>query len=183
MRSNICQTFVTCSQPIASTGLSEATFIWEASFIKGSLWTILSAKFGDKTDRLLEHHLANKPFQPQTWQSTGARMNNIWLWRLATYFWNLIDQNHKRFRLQKFFHVLQEIFIKIHALAQNQFLYSRPWCRCCLFYKVSKVLVSALTDGIISCKMFNFQIYIQSYARTLGQYFHSQQSQHTNIAG
>ena len=51
------------------------------------------------------------------------------------------------------------------------------------FYQVSKVLMSALTDGIISPKMFNFGIYIESYARTLGQYFHSQQSQQKDVAG
>ena len=34
--------------------------------------------------------------------------------------------------------------------------------------------MSALTDGIISSKMFKFEIYIESYAHTLGQYFHSQ---------
>ena len=97
MRSNICQTFVNWSQPIASTGLREATFIWEASFIKGSLWTILSAKFGDKTDRLLEHHLANKPFQPQTWRLTGKNDPEGW------YILNVIDQNHKLFCLHELF--------------------------------------------------------------------------------
>ena len=64
------------------------------------------------------------------------------------------------------------------ASQKNVKYFARPQCRCCRFYQVSKVLVSALTDGIISCKMFNFEIYIESYARTLGQYFHSQQSQH-----